>query len=99
MTKKIKLKNGETVELYYVSALAEELGRTSQCIRKWEVANILPKATFRDKNGRRMYSKEQIECIVSVAEQCNVRQGYSVVNTGFPAKVHEALKELNKKYY
>ena len=99
MAKKFKLSNGVVVELYPISVLAEELGRTSQTIRKWEVAGILPNSIFKDKNGRRMYSKEQIETIVRVAEECNIRQGYSVSNTSFPSKVYEALEELNKKYY
>lgn len=99
MAKTFKLKNGEKITLYPISRLAEELGRTSQTIRKWEIAGILPKAIFKDKNGRRMYSWEQIETIVQIAEECNIRQGYSVSNTSFPSKVHDALNTLNKKYY
>lgn len=99
MAKDFKLKNGVVVTLYSINTLAEELGRTSQTIRKWEVAGILPKAIFKDRNGRRMYSQEQIDTIVRVAEECNIRQGYSVSNTSFPSKVHNALEELNKKYY
>ena len=93
------LKNGEKIKLYPINVLANELGRTSQTIRKWEVAGILPKPILKDKNGRRMYSEEQIETIVRIAEQCNVRQGYSVANTSFPRKVHDALGEVNKQYY
>ena len=93
------LKNAEKIKLYPINVLANELGRTSQTIRKWEVAGILPKPIFKDKNGRRMYSEEQIETIVRIAEQCNVRQGYSVANTSFPRKVHDALEEVNKQYY
>ena len=99
MAKKFKLSNGVVVELYPICVLAEELGRTSQTVTKWEVAGILSKPTFRDKNGRRMYSREQIDTIVRIAEECNIRQGYSVSNTSFPSKVHEALAEVNKKYF
>lgn len=94
----IRLKNGEVVNLYYINTLAEELGRTSQTVRKWEIGGIIPKAIFKDKNGRRMYSEEQIKTIVEIAEQCNIRQGSGVANTSFPEKVYKALSELNKKY-
>jgi|AntRauTorckE6833_2_1112554.scaffolds.fasta_scaffold00366_3 DNA-binding transcriptional MerR regulator len=94
---KVKTINGEQVDLYYVGALADALGRTSQTVRKWEIAGTIPKAIFKS-NGRRMYSEEQIKEIVRVAEECNIRQGHSLAQTGFPKKVHEAIKELNKKY-
>lgn len=90
--------NGEEVNLFYIERLASELGRTPQTIRKWEVSGILPKPIFRDKLGRRLYSLEQIDTIVECAEKSNVRQGYSVANTNFSVRVHNALNELNKKY-
>ena len=90
--------NGEEVNLFYIDRLASELGRTPQTIRKWEVSGILPKPIFRDKLGRRLYSLEQIDTIVECAEKSNVRQGYSVANTNFSIRVHNALNELNKKY-
>lgn len=49
MAKDFKLKNGVVVTLYPISTLAEELGRTSQTIRKWEVAGVLPRPIFKDK--------------------------------------------------
>lgn len=90
--------NGEEVTLYPISKLASELGRSPQTIRKWEVAGILPQPIFKDKNGRRLYSLEQIEAIVDCAIKSNVRQGYSVANTNFSPKVFKALEEINKKY-
>jgi hypothetical protein len=96
-TRNVKV-NGEDIELFYISTLAEALGRTPQTIRKWEVAGILPDCLFRDKLGRRMYSADQIKAIVEIAEKSHVRQGYSVANTNFSPRVFEALAELNKKY-
>lgn len=90
--------NGEEVTLYPISRLAHELGRTTQTIRKWEIAGILPLPIFKDKNGRRLYSLEQIEVIVDCAIKSNVRQGYSVLNTNFSPRVHDALEKLNQKY-
>lgn len=96
--KQMKLPNGEIVTLYYIGKLAEELGRTSQTVRKWEVSGILPKPIFKDKQGKRMYSEEQIDTIVQCAMECKLRQGYCVANTSFPKRVHEALATLNSKY-
>ena len=87
-----------TINLFYIERLASELGRTPQTIRKWDVSGILPKPIFRDKLGRRLYSLEQIDTIVECAEKSNVRQGYSVANTNFSVRVHNALNELNAKY-
>lgn len=89
---------GEEIKLYYISKLASELGRTAQTIRKWEVSGVLPLPIFKDVNGNRMYSEEQIEVIVSCAIESNVRPGYSIANTNFSARVYNKLRELNKKY-
>lgn len=90
--------NGEDIELFYIDRLATELGRTPQTVRKWEVSGILPKPIFKDKNGRRLYSQEQIDAIVECAEKSNVRIGYSIANTNFSVRVYDALAKVNKKY-
>ena len=90
--------NGETLELYPISTLAEALGRTSATVRKWEVAGIIPDCLFRGPMGRRLYTEEQIRVIVECAEKSNVRTGYSIANTNFTPRVVEALKEVNQKY-
>lgn len=96
--KKVVKVNGKEVELYYINTLAEALGRTPQTIRKWEIAGFIPDCLFRDKLGRRMYTADQIRVIVECAERSNVRTGYSIANTNFSPRVHEALNELNKQY-
>lgn len=96
--KQVAVIKGEEVELFYIDKLASELGRTPQTIRKWEVAGILPKPIFRDKNNRRLYSQEQIDAIVECAEKSNVRPSYPISNTNFSARVYKALQEVNNKY-
>lgn len=90
--------NGQEIKLFYMSKLAFALGRTPQTIRKWEISNVLPKSIFKDKMGRRMYTQEQIDLIVAIAEQTQIKQGLSIANTSFSAKVHRELNKLNKKY-
>ena len=96
--KTIKVK-GEEVEIYYINELAMALGRTTQTIRKWEIAGVIPNSCFKDKNGRRMYTAEQIQIIVEIAEKCQIKQGQSIANTSFSRRVHKALEEHNKKYF
>lgn len=96
-TKKVKI-NGEVVELYYINELAYALGRTPQTIRKWEIAGVIPKTPFKDAHGRRLYTKEHIEAIVKIAEECGIKQGYSIANTSFSSKVHRVFTEINNKY-
>ena len=92
--------NGMQVELFYINRLAEALGRTTQTVRKWEIAGVIPKSIFKDKNtGRRMYTQGQIDTIVKCAEDCGIAQGLSIANTSFSSKVYKALREHNKMYY
>jgi len=96
-SKKIKI-NDKEYELFYISALAYALGRSEQTIRKWEIAGVIPNTLFKDKFGRRMYTQTQIDIIVSIAEECKIKQGLSIANTSFSTKVHKALAEHNKIY-
>jgi len=48
------------VELYTISAVAEELGIRKHNIYQWEEAGIIPKAT-RSSDNRRVYSRDDIE--------------------------------------
>ena len=95
---KYKTKSGRDVELYYVSELAHALGRTSQTVRKWEISGIIPPTIFKDKFGRRLYSKEQINVIVLCAEKAKIQQGKDLSKTSFKFWVHRALKSLNDEY-
>ena len=90
--------NGITVELFYTERLATALGRTTQTIRKWEIGGTIPKAIFKDKNGRRMYSQDQIDVIVRVAEDCGLKQGSGISSAKFRNTLVRELKAVNQKY-
>lgn len=91
--------NDTELELHYISTLANALGRTTQTVRKWEIAGVIPNSCFRDNYNRRLYTMEQIAIIVEIAEECYIKQGESIANTSFSKKVHRALEEHNKKYF
>lgn len=93
-----KFPNGKEIDLFYISTLANALGRTPACIRKWEIAGVIPDPIFRDKKGNRLYSQEQIDAIVSCAEKANIKQGLSIARTSFSIWVHRELKALKQQY-
>lgn len=94
------------IHLYPVSKLLEELvnngiDRTTQSVRKWESKGVIPRSIF--KRGRdRLYSKEQIDCIVRCAVECNIRSFHPIkpfidmMWEELP-KVNQMLKERGKK--
>lgn len=92
------LENGEVVELFKIGVLAEALGRASSTVRKWEISGVIPKTIFKSSKNERLYSREQIDLIVSCAEKSGIAQGASLANNSFSAKCHRELKKLNKKY-
>jgi hypothetical protein len=98
VSKKCKLPNGTEIELFYIGALASALGRSTNAIRKWEIAGVIPDPCFKDDMGRRLYSQEQIDAIVSCAERAHIKQGLSIANTSFSVWVHKELAALREKY-
>ena len=96
--KVIKLPNGEDIELFYIGSLASALGRSTNAIRKWEIAGVIPDPCFKDSKGRRLYSQEQIDTIVQCAERAKIKQGLSIANTSFSTWVHKELAVLRDKY-
>ena len=93
---------GKKMTLYPISYLAkrlsEELGdeRTTQTIRKWERAGVIPPAIFR-VGGKRLYHKKQVDVICKCAKEAGIRQGVSLALTDFSVKVWEQMREVNKK--
>jgi len=74
-----------------------DIPRDTQTLRKWELKGVLPKAIFR-KGQKRLYSMEQIKCIVRIAKECNIKRGLSIEQTNFIQRVWEELSNINKKY-
>lgn len=90
--------NGENMEMYYIGTLCKSLGRTPAIIRKWEISGVIPDPCFRDPQGRRLYSQEQIDVINHAAEKCHISQGRAMWKTQFSTQVSKALEELREKY-
>lgn len=84
--------------LYNIGVVAEAIGRTSQTIRKWEVAGVIPPTPFKQK-GKRLYSKEHIDAIVKCAEKAKIMQGSSVSQTKFSNLLYKEFQRVNDLFF
>lgn len=97
-----KLVNGEYVDFFSIGAVCAALGRPAVTIRLWIRQGHMPQAAFRmpDRNGikgRRLYTREQVEAIIKVAEAHGIRDAERVdwnKHTTFAADVREAWSHL-----
>ena len=89
---------GKQTTLYNIAVLAEAVGRTSQTIRKWEVAGIIPPTPFK-QNGRRLYSKEHIDAVVKCAESSHIMQGSLISNTAFSKKLQREFDKIYNAFF
>lgn len=94
----IVLPNGIKLDLFYIGTVANTLGRTSNTIRAWEISGVIPETFFKDKNGRRLYTAEQIDVILNAAVRAKITQGSSLRNTSFSRWVYEGFEKLREKY-
>jgi hypothetical protein len=78
--------------MYTSGDLAEALDRQRQTIRKWESLGIIPKTPFRSKTNRRLYTKEQIDAIVTCVEKYELKQGIKPPQE-FVDEVYRKFKE------
>lgn len=94
--------NGKKILLFPISKLSQALTdaghpRDVQILRKWEKWGVIPPAVLSTgvKKKKRLFTKEQIEIIVSIAVICDIKQGSSLKK--FSELVWRNLKYYNKK--
>lgn len=101
---------GVLSEYYTVGQLATALRRSSVTVRKWERLGYIPIASFRTpgqvrQKARRLYSRAQLEIIVSIAADEGLMDGKvdergilhprrGINETKFTERVSAALKRL-----
>ena len=89
---------GRKTTLYNIGVVAEAIGRTSQTVRKWEVAGIIPPTPFKQK-GKRLYAKEHIDVIVKCAESSHILQGSKLSQTAFSKKLYREFQKVNDLFF
>lgn len=92
------LPDGRVVELYSIGELAFRVGRSTETVRKWEIAGVIPATCFRDKEGCRMYTLEMINLIVDTATECQVARGRRITSHNFPEKLAKKWEPLLLDY-
>jgi hypothetical protein len=95
--------SGVERELFSIGQVADVLNRSPVTLRKWEARGIIPRATFvksganKDVRGRRrLYSREQVEALVRIAQEEKILHDphKQITSTQFTVKVRAAFKEL-----
>ncbi|MEW1675584.1 hypothetical protein AB0O47_20420 [Streptomyces noursei] len=93
-------------EFFGIGDLAKALRRDAVTMRKWEATGVIPKATYvisgKTANGnRRLYTRDQIEAIVRIAEEEGLfdgdPRGIRLSDTRFTERVKEAFEQLRHK--
>jgi hypothetical protein len=102
----VKPFNGGYREFFGIGDLAKALRRDAVTIRKWEASGVIPRATYvisgKTTNGnRRLYTREQIEIMVRIAEAEGLfdgdPRGIRIADTRFTDRVKEAFEQLRQK--
>jgi len=99
----MKSVGGAMVPMYPIGALALRVNRDVLTIRRWEHLGIIPQPMFRDtptckQKGRRLYTREEIDAIVSAAQECGIKPRESIANTRFAESVAKKITELHVRY-
>lgn len=92
------LPNGKPAFMYPIGYLAATLGRTSLTIRQWEISGLLPDSGFRDTNGARLYTRDQVSVVVSAAERAQLSRRKPAKHTHFRRWVHKGFERLREEY-
>ena len=85
--------NGELIEVFRISTVAEMIGRSVQAIRKWEKNEIIPKPYF--GRGHRVYTANQIKLLKKVAA---FSDKYRYNRAKYYAKLEKLVNEVYEKW-
>jgi hypothetical protein len=94
--------DGELVEFFFVGAVAQALGRSSNTIRRWIEYGTIPQARFRInavsiKGSRRLWTRAQVEGMRRIAREEGLFDGRNVGATQFSERVTELFRQLKKE--
>jgi hypothetical protein len=102
--------NGEVVQFFPISALAKALDYSQNSIRLWETKGLLPKSPYRSQpprtkpgkalvKGRRLWTRDQIECILRLAKKHKVILNKAAPTRPFALEVGQAFQALADQHH
>jgi hypothetical protein len=98
--------NGNRQEFFTIGHLAKALGYSQQSIRAWEATGLLPKSGIRSPKarkpmaggrstkGKRLWTREQIDGILRIAQAEGVILNRKPPTLAFAKKVRDMFREL-----
>lgn len=78
------------ITFYPINVLASLVGRNTQTVRVWEKQKFMPTTPYRDRYGRRMYSRQMMEAVCKAFDN----DGGWLRRESFYPQVNEAWKKL-----
>jgi hypothetical protein len=90
--------NAMVVHVWPIGYLAKLLKRTPHTIRCWERNGTLPAPVLRSPDGIRHYTREEIQAIVTHAQNEGLKNGRSFEKTEFKKKVRAEFALIARKY-
>jgi hypothetical protein len=89
---------GQKIKLYTIGELAGFVGRDPITVRKWEMYGQIPRAALRNKQGQRLYSRDEIAALVKITKEEVPHPGIGFHRTRFKERVFSEWTTIRKKY-
>lgn len=64
----------DSIEVFTIKYVAQMTGKCEDTIRAWEAKGIIPKSTYTDKRGWRLYSSEQIQLLTVAFRKVDLKE-------------------------
>ena len=90
--------DGKEMEFYYTEELAYQLNMPLRQVRKCEIGGTIPEYFIDDANDKRIYTREEMECIVKYAVKFGLTECKPIRNASFSRALHRELPLIRKKY-
>lgn len=94
----MRIKIGGSVRtVHSTSTMAKKIGKSTSTIRRWERAELIPAAIFRDDLGRRYYLTEEIEVLADLVVEFGMQTSGKAPQKEFTKRVIEEWSRCRGK--
>ena len=78
--------------VFPITQMEIETGKSNDTLRRWERNGVIPKATHRDRQGRRYYLKEEIEVLAQLIKKHELNKQGRAITAAFKKDVRETWR-------